>query len=76
MDELLNEPTWENQLKFAHNKPTKELFQHALVSTSNHHRCSDCYCCAALSVLEFRHPHLETDDFDKQTEMIEELSGQ
>lgn len=53
-----SEPTWENQLRAARKLPDSELRQHALVSTQNRHRCEDCFCCAALTVLEERHPQL------------------
>ncbi len=53
-----NEPTWINQLWHAERMPDSELRQHALVSLSNRHRCTDCFCCAALQVLEARHPQL------------------
>jgi hypothetical protein len=33
---------------------TKELRRHAAVSTSNRHRCQECFCCAALTVIEER----------------------
>lgn len=48
------EPTWENQLWSARQEPTRELTRHASVSTQNRHRCQECYCCAALTVLEER----------------------
>ena len=47
-------PTWENQLHAAHQLPTPELARHAAVSIDNHHRCEDCFCCAALTVIEIR----------------------
>jgi hypothetical protein len=47
-------PTWENQLREARKLDSKELNRHASVSTSNRHRCMDCFCCAALTVLEER----------------------
>ncbi len=48
------EPTWQNQLKFAEQLATEELKRHAAVSKDNLHRCEDCFCCAALTVLEQR----------------------
>lgn len=32
--------------------PESELRRHASVSTSNRHHCVDCFCCAALAVLQ------------------------
>lgn len=48
------QPTWENQLKEAEKLPDSDLERHASVSTKNRHRCQDCFCCAALTVLECR----------------------
>lgn len=48
-------PTWENQLREAAKLSDAELRQHALKSTQNRHRCRDCFCCAAATVLEQRH---------------------
>lgn len=48
------EPTWENQLIEARKLPTVDLLRHASVSTNNRHRCEDCFCCAALTVMEER----------------------
>jgi uncharacterized protein (DUF1330 family) len=48
------EPTWDNQIKHARTMHSDELQRHASVSTSNRHRCEDCFCCAALTVLEER----------------------
>lgn len=47
-------PTWANQLWHAEQLTTSELRRHASVSLNNQHRCSDCFCCAALTVLERR----------------------
>ncbi len=54
------EPTWTNQLIEARKLPDYDLRRHASVSTDNRHRCEDCFCCAALTVLEERHPGLTT----------------
>lgn len=51
MAETWPEPTWENQLIAARKLPSRELRRHASVSLSNKHRCEDCFCCAALTVL-------------------------
>lgn len=48
------EPTWANQLAAARQLPTVDLERHASVSRNNHHRCTDCFCCAAWTVLEER----------------------
>lgn len=48
------EPTWPNQLREARKLDSKELKRHASVSTNNVHRCEDCFCCAAVTVLEER----------------------
>ncbi len=32
--------------------PIKDLKRHASVSTENNHSCVDCFCCAAVQVLE------------------------
>lgn len=47
-----SEPTWENQLWHARQLPTEELKRHAAVSIDNRHRCTDCFCCACVAVLE------------------------
>lgn len=49
-----SEPTWENQLWHARKLETNELQRHASVSRDNRHRCQDCFCCAAWTVLEER----------------------
>lgn len=49
-----NAPTWGNQLAHARRLSTDDLRRHASVSLNNHHRCEDCFCCAALTVLEQR----------------------
>lgn len=56
------ELTWENQLKAARNKPSSDLLRHALVSARNRHRCEDCYCCAAWTVIEERNPKSNVDE--------------
>lgn len=48
------EATWENQLKCARDLPSSDLKRHAAVSTDNRHRCEECFCCAAVVVLEER----------------------
>ena len=48
------EPTWKNQLWHARGMKSADLKPHAAVSTDNLHRCRDCFCCAALTVLEER----------------------
>ena len=53
-----NAPTWENQLTHAIALPDSRLRPSALTSTRSYHRCKDCFCCAALTVLEERHPGL------------------
>lgn len=47
-------PTWKNQLIEANKMSTADLERHAAVSTGNNHRCEDCFCCAALTVIEER----------------------
>jgi len=47
-------PTWSNQLWHARRLSTVELRRHAAVSRDNGHRCRDCFCCAAWTVLEAR----------------------
>lgn len=32
--------------------PLADLRRHASVSTDNRHRCENCFCCAALAVLQ------------------------
>lgn len=66
------EPTWNNQLIEARKLPTSDLTRHALVSTRNRHRCEDCFCCAALTVLEERNPQLQTDT---QHRILEAMDG-
>jgi hypothetical protein len=47
-------PTWENQLREARLLPDEDLRRHAAVSRNNAHWCRECFCCAALTVLEDR----------------------
>lgn len=69
-----SEPTWENQLWHARQQPSYELRRHAQVSTDNKHRCEGCFCCAALTVLEERHPELKTDA-DKARRILDAMEG-
>lgn len=48
------DPTWANQIEAARDLRSDELRHHAAVSRNNRHRCEDCFCCAALTVLEER----------------------
>jgi hypothetical protein len=45
---------WANTLKVLRTFDDKEIDRHARVSTSNNHRCVDCYCCACQTVREER----------------------
>lgn len=47
-------PTWNNQLIAARAMRSLDLRRHAAVSVDNRHRCQDCFCCAAVEVLEAR----------------------
>ena len=47
-------PTWENQIWHAERLAIDDLRRHASVSLNNRHRCTSCFCCAALTVLERR----------------------
>ena len=78
------EPTWENQLNHARKQNSYELTTHALVSTRNQHRCKDCYCCAALTILETRlrevrirkgNPELQTKAIEHVIEVIQRMRG-
>ena len=42
---------WLEMVRAAHELPTKELRQHARVSTENNHRCRSCFTCACALVL-------------------------
>lgn len=68
------EPTWANQLWHARQMESHELRRHATVSTHNRHRCEDCFCCAALTVLEERHSELKTDA-DKARRILDAMEG-
>lgn len=50
---------WQAQLSEASLLATPELERHALVSTRNRHRCRQCFCCAALTILERRKAALQ-----------------
>jgi len=45
----------ESQVRFAESQPDSELLPHALRSIRTGHRCTECACCVALTVLEGRH---------------------
>ncbi len=45
---------WAEWKRQAATLETKELRRHASVSTSNRHECTECFCCAALDVLQER----------------------
>jgi hypothetical protein len=68
------EPTWTNQLIEARKLPSYELRRHASVSTDNRHRCEDCFCCAALTVLEERHSDL-IPGTDRERRILDAMEG-
>lgn len=61
MSNLYAEPTyktydnprdqWEEWKRQANTLPVIDLERHASVSTSNRHKCKECFCCAAVELL-------------------------
>lgn len=47
-------PFFSDMLNEARTLTQSEVRRHALVSTSNRHRCRDCFTCACVVVLEER----------------------
>lgn len=50
----MSAPSFDVQIQHAHEIDSEELDRHALVSIRNHCTCRECFCCAALHVLNFR----------------------
>ena len=61
-------PTWSNQLWHARRLSTADLRRHAAVSRENRHRCRECFCCAAWTVLEGRQRGTEGEPLSPTSE--------